>query len=268
MAAWCLVALAWTACESTETGNPPVVDSGRFALMQIGGDVEIVGAPGAVRPGGSTIEITDSVSGHSASAQSAPDGSFALTLRDVDLARASFTIRVSSVDGMSTAHLPSPSGQGGPRSGPEREAETTADAASAAPFAQPDAGPSSSDAAQPASLDAGTVNLSCAELDQAVDLRLQQALGAPEVECTQGAACTPVATRTSCLESCPILVASGSVATVEAAVAQVERELCTQHKAQGCAVQTEQCADVGDACVDERCSTPSGPTVISTGRNP
>ncbi len=62
--------------DSTETGNPPAIDSKLLSLEVSADEVHIVGEKGAASPGGSTIEITNLATGAVTKAKSAADGSF------------------------------------------------------------------------------------------------------------------------------------------------------------------------------------------------
>src|SRR5262245_42712958 len=66
--------------DSTETGNPPVidpkVDTGRIALVVRATGVHITGDAGAVTPGRAEVEITDVVSGEVTKVTAKADGSF------------------------------------------------------------------------------------------------------------------------------------------------------------------------------------------------
>jgi hypothetical protein len=73
---WLITCTSTHTENSTETGNPPVIDVDRVAL-EVGKDsVHIVGEAGAVMPGGASIEITNVRTGQTVKAQAAPDGSF------------------------------------------------------------------------------------------------------------------------------------------------------------------------------------------------
>ena len=61
---------------STQTGNPPVLDLRRIMLEVSHSEVHIVGAPGAVKPGGTRIEIENLRTGQVVVVTAAGDGSF------------------------------------------------------------------------------------------------------------------------------------------------------------------------------------------------
>jgi alpha-tubulin suppressor-like RCC1 family protein len=61
---WSLLALVLIGCAkshgpsvSTETGNPPLLDSGKVALVVVSDDVYVRGQPGAVTPARGTVEV-------------------------------------------------------------------------------------------------------------------------------------------------------------------------------------------------------------------
>ncbi|HEX6246128.1 MAG TPA: hypothetical protein VFZ61_34630 [Polyangiales bacterium] len=76
----CVLALCWAACESTETGNPPVVKEAFLQRELVDEGLLVTGAAGAVLPGGSYIEITDLRTGTSATVRTEKDGSFQLLI--------------------------------------------------------------------------------------------------------------------------------------------------------------------------------------------
>ena len=61
---------------STETGNPPVIDTGSVALVVSENAVHVVGDPGAVTPPEGTVEITVVATGKKITGMVKPDGSF------------------------------------------------------------------------------------------------------------------------------------------------------------------------------------------------
>jgi hypothetical protein len=63
---------------STETGNPPVIDIDRVALVVSSDEVHIVGEPGAVTPGGADVTVQAVGGDQVVTTKSAPDGSFEL----------------------------------------------------------------------------------------------------------------------------------------------------------------------------------------------
>jgi 2-phospho-L-lactate guanylyltransferase (CobY/MobA/RfbA family) len=80
--------------DSTETGNPPVIDSRRVALEISADAVHVMGKKGAVTPGGASIEVTDLATGAVTKGKANADGSF-----DVKVSGApndAFTVSVSA----------------------------------------------------------------------------------------------------------------------------------------------------------------------------
>jgi hypothetical protein len=61
---------------STETGNPPALDSGAVSLVVSENAVHVVGEPGAVMPAEGTVEVTVLRTGEKITGQVNPDGSF------------------------------------------------------------------------------------------------------------------------------------------------------------------------------------------------
>jgi hypothetical protein len=89
--------------ESTETGNPPVIDVARIALVASGDEVHAVGEPGAVSPGGGEV-VVESVLGDDV--QRGPvedDGAF-----DVMVNNGLYQIYVLHVEGAGDAGVSEP----------------------------------------------------------------------------------------------------------------------------------------------------------------
>ncbi len=64
----------------TETGNPPVIDAQRIALVVSPDGLRVVGSAGAITPGGVVIEIVALSTGRTFTTSSAADGSFDVTV--------------------------------------------------------------------------------------------------------------------------------------------------------------------------------------------
>ncbi|HMI91028.1 MAG TPA: hypothetical protein VK509_06670, partial [Polyangiales bacterium] len=62
--------------DSTETGNPPVIDIARIALVVTRDEVHVTGERGAVTPGGVKVEVENLASGEVESGDVARNGSF------------------------------------------------------------------------------------------------------------------------------------------------------------------------------------------------
>jgi hypothetical protein len=98
----CLVGGCLTAhkpIDSTQTGNPPVIDSSLLELVVASDTVRITGQPGAVMPADALLKITNLTSGAATQVAVAPDGSF-----DVQVSGApddAFAVQAS--DGASTS---------------------------------------------------------------------------------------------------------------------------------------------------------------------
>jgi len=87
--------------DSTKTGNPPVIDSDRVALKVGSDEVHVIGEPGAIMPGGATVEVTNLSSGDVQQTMSASDGSF--DLRVDGSANDAFSVRARDDDEVSVA---------------------------------------------------------------------------------------------------------------------------------------------------------------------
>lgn len=68
---------------STDTGNPPIIDSGRVSAQLVGEEVYVVGESGAV-PGGATVTVSDLTTGKEATVVADDDGSFTIVTSGSD----------------------------------------------------------------------------------------------------------------------------------------------------------------------------------------
>jgi hypothetical protein len=102
-AACILIAACFSAnrpLDSTQTGNPPVIDAERVALRVSSSEVHVLGEPGAVEPGGATVEVTNLMSGMTFTTKANADGSF-----DLEVSGSpddTFSVRARSANGSSS----------------------------------------------------------------------------------------------------------------------------------------------------------------------
>jgi hypothetical protein len=152
------------------------------------------------------------------------------------------------------------------------EGSASGDASAAVPdadsaaFAPDDAGAADAHAALDAS-GAQLPNAACDELNREAQQRIRQATAPAEEACSAQGTCVVVATATTCLQSCGVLVAASSAAAVQTAVEQTERDICSRHAALSCAPVLEPCDELGLACALPACAAPGGPRVISVVRD-
>jgi hypothetical protein len=64
----------------TETGNPPVLDERRLYLVEGTGGLSLVAEPGAISPGGASLEIVNRRTGESVQAAAQNDGSLSVSI--------------------------------------------------------------------------------------------------------------------------------------------------------------------------------------------
>lgn len=284
----CALALAWVACESTETGNPPAlpnpprVNLDRFDLQLSDEGLLVIGAPGSVVPGGSTVEVTEQISGAKASVKTEPDGSFRMLIpgaQSVDISATAWNDEGGSEPSTATrpkgpGHGPSGGVDAGALGGP---VAAESDAGSAAPSdagivtppldAATGAQPSGAahldaqiDAAQP---DAQSRLATCEELDREAQRRIDALRAAAEC----GPTCQQIPTRTSCFSSCDIQVDSEMAASVRAALSLLEAQVCAPRAALSCAPLAERCDERGWPCVNDSCTLPDGPGITGVTRD-
>jgi hypothetical protein len=225
-----LAALALCACNvahnSTETGNPPVIDLKKISLVVSADGVRIVGQPGAVTPGGADIELQVAGSSEVIRGKSEPDGSFDIAL-DAD---ANAVVEVSATDGdqrSSSVRVM----RGGASVGGD---------------------------------DAGT--LSCMERSQMASQMLGAAVKADASTCQTAADCVQVSNRTVCTDSCgDLLVSTSEVAAVKDAVNSINDGLCASFAADGCNVIALPCVPPIDgpiACIAGKCGIQTAQNVM------
>lgn len=294
----CLLPMcAWFACDSTETGNPPVLDQDGIYWLRRDADAEIIGEPGAVKPGGSVVEVLigSNVVGR---VESKPDGSFTLTAQGAG--EQSFSVRAvngrvqsdtlssttiqqrdppasseepsTELDAASDAGVAMP-----PASSSPDAAATTPDAAAAAldattSTATTDAQPSGASMDAQSTQDAAVAlvdSAACMDLHQQAETRLTQVLTQASVGCGTADDCVLVSINSSCYEGCNTPVVRAKAADVSAAVAQIEQQVCTPHNAMSCAIGGQRCElpAVTLLCVQSECVLDGMPQVIDAGRN-
>jgi hypothetical protein len=225
-----LAALALCACNvahnSTETGNPPVIDLKKISLVVSADGVRIVGQPGAVTPGGADIELEVAGSSEVIRGKSEPDGSFDIAL-DAD---PDAVVEVSATDGDK-------------RSSSVRVTRGGASVVGG---------------------DAGT--LSCMERSQLASQMLASAVKPDASTCQRAADCVQVSNRTVCTDSCSdLLVSTSEVAAVKDAVNSINEGLCASFAADGCNVIAQPCVPtIGGlvACIAGKCGMEYPPEVM------
>lgn len=202
---------------STETGNPPVIDVDKISLVVGADDVQIVGAPGAVKPGGSEVELAILGSDEVARAKSKPDGSFSVT---VD-AKPDAVVEVSASSGemrSSSVYVT----RGGATVGSGKGNELT-----------------------------------CMERSNLASQVVGSVFMNADTSCQTAADCVQVDNKADCADSCggPIVSVS-AVDGIVAAFDMINDGVCADFAADGCSVIALPCpppAPGVPACVDGQC---------------
>jgi hypothetical protein len=217
---------------STETGNPPVIDIGKVALVVSSDEVHIVGKPGAVTPGGADVTIQVVGSDMVVTTESAPDGSFELKV------------------------------SGGPDAVIEVKASSGEDESETVYVTRGSASVSTG----------GGGKLSCQDRDRLAGQVVSNALSTADASCETAADCKTVSTDTMCRDTCgSFYIGKLAVAPIEAAVSTVNSSFCLGFEADGCMRTIPPCTPpIGGpvACVNGSCTQqpPTRPECPPNGR--
>jgi hypothetical protein len=221
---WVAAAALLLSCSSThlergtETGNPPVLDVDKVALVVGSDSVRIVGRAGAVSPGGVSVEATIVGTGEIVRGRANADGSFEITLE----ASADAVVEVRARSGDESSRLAYVT-RGGALVG-------TGDDDS----------------------------LSCMQRTNVASQAAGGLASAADKRCQSAADCALVSTRTQCSDSCGELpIAAGAVAGLRAGIDRIDRELCASFSSDGCNVIALPCVPPPQgpvACVAGQCT--------------
>ena len=214
---------------STETGNPPVLDSGAVSLVVSENAVHVVGEPGAVTPPEGTVEITVLRTGEKITGTVNPDGSFDVqvdgTLDDV------FEVRV--------VH--------------DRKSSTTITVMrGGAMVGQGDGGMTMS-----------PPSAQCAELDMRAVNGAAMVVASADTACTRDADCDIAQMPSGCgASSCDVRYVSRlGKAQIESGLAQVESIACAGFEALGCESQPSCVVNAAPpACIAGQCKRQGSPS--------
>jgi hypothetical protein len=222
--AWVTASSLLLACSTThvergtETGNPPLLDVDKLALVVANDSVRIVGRAGAVSPGGVSVEATIVGTGEVVRGVANADGSFEIPL-DAS-ADAVVEVRARAGDaGSPVAYVT----RGGALVG-------SGDGAS----------------------------LSCMQRTNVASQAAGSLASAADTRCQSAADCALVSTKTQCTDSCGELpVATAAVAGLRAGIDRIDRELCASFSSDGCNVIALPCVPPPQgplACVAGQCT--------------
>lgn len=219
--------------DSTETGNPPVIDAELVALVAESGEVHVVGEPKAVRPGGVELEVKTVSSGELSRGMVAADGSLDVavdgTLDD--------TYRLRAI-GAKASSEPVYLGRDGV-------------------IDTPDGG---------VDVDGGT--LMCLDRMEAIRDRIVQIEADADRSCSSSYDCGETAAPDTCPYFCRgVALAHASASEVGSALAAIGTSLCEPFEADGCSqgLPVPSCAlppPIG--CVDAQCTRCEGASCPET----
>jgi hypothetical protein len=205
--------------DSTETGNPPAIDT-KLVTLKVSADmVHIAGAKGAVTPGGSAIEITNLATGEVTKATAGADGSFDVRV-DGSLDD-TFVVRASSGDKSSA---PVYVVRGGAMVGGGSDG-----------------------------------SLTCAQREQLAGEQLQRAAASADAQCMVDGDCQVVEEVASCYDRCQYaFVSQAGQHTIEAASAAIDAGLCSTGTESCPAIHPPCTPPPPTACVAGRCRAADG----------
>jgi hypothetical protein len=224
-AALCSIILSLSACfashgpkDATETGNPPVIDSRRVSLKLSSSSVHITGDEGAVKPGGTPIEITNLTTGAVTKAKANADGSFDVRVNGSP--NDAFVVRAGT-------------GQGGAASAPVYVVRGSA------------------------AVGSGTDgSLSCEQRDSLARATFDRALAEADKGCAIDADCHVVDEIVDCENSCPgAAVSAAGVQALAATAAAIDAGLCANHATDDCHPGDVSCSSRTVACVAGQCTS-------------
>jgi len=207
---------SFRASDSTETGNPPVIDSTKVGLLITSDEVHVQGEPGAVQPPRGEVEATIISSGEVATGPVQVDGSF-----DVEVnasAEEAFEVRALLGD--------------------ERSAPVYVVRGGAAIGAGEEGG------------------LSCDQRNDVATGLLDQAASNADRSCGSDGDCLVYTPRSACSNSCWVhYLSMAGVDLLESTRAVVESALCPGFEAEMCSLPTYDCAilEAPPSCVSGLC---------------
>ena len=205
---------------STETGNPPVIDVDKIALVVSSDGVKIVGEAGAVTPGGATVELQIVGSDQVARGSSKPDGSFEIALGATENA----VVEVSAVSASDSSQRSSTIyvTRGGATVGTGQGAQ-----------------------------------LSCMQRSNLASQAIGDALERASDACQTVDDCELIPNGTSCTDSCSdALIAKSAAPDIERTLEAIDRGLCADFAADGCSIIALPCTPmqvVKPACIAGQC---------------
>jgi hypothetical protein len=203
---------------STETGNAPVIDIQKVALVVANASVRIVGQPGAVSPGGVTVEATIVGTNEVVRLASNADGSFDIPLSTS--ADAVVELRAAAGDERSNVVYVT---RGGASVGSGAGA-----------------------------------SLSCMERTNLASQAAANLASKADTSCRTASDCVEISNGTVCTDTCSDpLVSNSAVAGIKAGIETINRDLCASFASEGCTVIALPCVSppMGPiACVDGQCT--------------
>jgi hypothetical protein len=210
--------------DSTQTGNPPVIDTERVALRVTSSDVRVSGEPGAVEPGGAKVEVKNLTTGMSFTTEAAADGSFDLEVMGSE--NDAYSVRAKS---------------GGRTSSPVFVIRGTA-----------------------AVGDGRDGTLSCEQRNTLAGELLMQAAESADRSCMVDADCAPVVARASCYApGCwYAYVSQLGQSQIERVGRDIDSNLCAEYAADDCSHPLPKCMQPAAAvCLMGECgsSAPAQP---------
>ena len=237
-----LVALFSGACgaraESTDTGNPPVVDERQIEIRATPRGVTVEAGAGAVSPGGATVIVTNLDTETTAATTAAADGSFELELEGGPADRYEVEVRLG-----------------------ERSSAVLLGAGGSDPSNSPTLQCLDSPSDAPGGATRGPEV--CRVLHGEARCRAGEIADAADRACASDTDCVKVFARAACTDSCygSIAVSQSAAASLTNSIIQVNDELCTEFDAHGCNYLPSGCPPLSPwhaGCVEGTCQAVFG----------
>jgi hypothetical protein len=221
----------------SETGNPPKISFDLVITSDVDDGVQVAGEPGAVAPGGATVEVTNLDDGEVVTVQANADGSFTVMLTGATPKGVS--IRVSNEHGSSMPMVLS-----------VERAANVGMTTSAMDAGTPPAHSMDSDAAiplcpNPPCLSVERAPLACDDRQMQADNMLDAALTNADLTCTTATDCVTLTLSTQCHTRCSAatVVNRSAQPALDALLSQLDRTLCGGDYANRCSKLSDMCPE-------------------------
>ncbi len=226
--------------ESTDTGNPPVIDENRIRVVTGEDGVRVVGEEDSVTPNAEVV-VSNASTGDSATTQAAADGSFEVEIGGTT--EDDYRVEVNANGRSADVQL---SAVGDESSGSDEEPDGAPSAGQCAP--PDDLSQSSTTGPQPV----------CAELHFEAGCVASRGVATADTSCETDADCVRMSSAPSCIDSCSrdVAVSERGAVDLQAAIDEIDDDQCRRFDEAGCSFIAVPCAPDGPweaGCVQGTC---------------